>query len=207
MRYLVWVFVLLFPAAVWGQSKLIFKAGGNVSSMSQALSSELDAPISKAGFHAGLGSDIPLDAKNTLSIQPTLLFVQRGYIADFKVGTRRATTTLNYLDLPVNLMWKIGNEEKNTKFLLFGGGYVACGIGGKTRERENGSVQSEYSIRYNYDLQRFDYGVQGGVGVQFDYFQLTAFYQQGLTNVSDMATNAKNQTFGISFSYLFDNIF
>ncbi|PKK35842.1 hypothetical protein BWI96_15035 [Siphonobacter sp. SORGH_AS_0500] len=207
MKFFTWLLFLLAPLGAMAQSKLVFKAGGNVSSMSQALSSELDAPISKAGFHAGLGSDIPLTSSGNLTIQPTLLFVQRGYIADFKQDTRRASTTLNYLDLPVNVTLKLGNEERNTKFLLFGGGYVACGLGGKTIERESGQPQTEYSVRFNYDLQRFDYGVQGGIGVQFDFFQLSAFYQQGLANVSEMSQNAKNQTFGLSISYLFDNIF
>lgn len=199
--------MLVAPLGVMAQSKMVFKAGGNVSTLSRALSSELGAPISKAGFHAGLGSEIPLTSSNNLTIQPTLLFVQRGYIADFSPPTRRASTTLNYLDLPVNVMLKVGNEEKNSRFLLFGGGYVACGVGGKTVERENGQNVTEYGVRFNYDLQRFDYGVQGGIGVQFDFFQLTAFYQQGLANVSEMSLKARNQTFGLSFSYLFDNIF
>jgi hypothetical protein len=205
-RVLMVMCLLVSPGVLLAQNKLVFKGGFNVASMSNALSAELEEPISKPGFHVGLGAEYPL-LENRLAIQPVLQFVQRGYVANFKTQSGRSTTTLNYIDLPVNVLWKIGNQEKSTRFLLFGGGYLACGLSGKTRDRVGGQLQNEYSVRFNYDLQRFDYGVQGGIGIQFDFFQLTAFYQQGLANVSGLGLDVKNRTYGLTLGYLFDNVF
>ncbi|MFT4032586.1 MAG: porin family protein [Siphonobacter sp.] len=206
MRRFIWFLFLLPSLGSLAQGKMMFKGGLNVSSTSQAISDEMDNPLSKVGFHAGLGADIPLGSQK-VTLQPALLFAQRGYIANYKTQTIRSTTTINYIDLPINLMGKLGGEERNTKFLIFAGGYVACGVGGKTKDRTNGVLQDQYNVRFNYDLKRFDVGVQGGVGVEVDYFQITAFYQQGLMNVSPYISGVHNKMFGLSLSYLFDAVF
>lgn len=203
MKKLLTLLLLTLPfGTALAQSKMVIKAGLNIASLNQALAPEIDAPISKPGFHAGLGADLPLSGN--FSVQPILQFSQKGYVADYRDRSRRATTTLNYLELPVNLMARFGGE--NLKMLAFAGPYVACGIGGNTRERSN-SLNDRLAIRYNYDVKRFDYGLQGGVGVQTGYAQIQFFYQQGLSNISGLYNDSRNRVFGISFAYLFDTAF
>lgn len=205
MKKIILVLLLSLPlSTAFGQSKMLIKAGLNIASLSQSLAPEIDAPISRAGFHVGLGADFPLNTNHTFSLQPVLQFSQKGYVADYRDRSRRAATTLNYLELPVNLMARFGGE--NLKLLAFAGPYVACGIGGSTRETGSG-IDDKLPVRFNYDVKRFDYGLQGGVGIQSGYAQLQFFYQQGLPNISGLYNDSRNRVFGVSFAYLFDTAF
>ena len=133
---------LIFSAPTFAQVKFGFKAGGNVCNMKFDIDSDYgDEPETKAkmGFHIGLITDITL-MENTLSLQPALLFSNKGYGVDYEKMLDDefddqgmdmddyegfARMNYNYIELPVNFVYK------NSGFQVSAGPYFAIGIGGK----------------------------------------------------------------------------
>ncbi|MCY7350527.1 MAG: PorT family protein [Cytophagaceae bacterium] len=200
--------LLLLLTTAQAQEKYGVRAGLNVANMSQAFNSELDNPLPRAAWFAGFTADYSL-VKNYVYFQPGLLFSKKGFLLNDPDLNTRSITSLNYFEVPLNVVVKFGKPTSYTKFYLVGGGYGALGLGGKTKVRVNGEKTEQYNVKFDESLKRFDYGVNAGLGFQFGYVQLGVFYQQGLRNLSGdgTSTNARNQVFGVSFGYLFDDLF
>lgn len=133
---------LFFSVQSFSQVKFGFKAGGNVCNMKFDIDSEYgDEPETKVkmGFHIGLITDISF-IENTLSLQPSLLFSNKGFSYDFEEMLDDAfddegmdmddyegyaRMKYNYIELPINLVYK------NSGFQVSAGPYVAIGIGGR----------------------------------------------------------------------------
>lgn len=200
--------LFLLLTAAHAQEKYGVRAGLNVANMSQAFNSELDNPLPRPAWFAGFTADYIL-LKNYVYFQPGLLFNKKGFLLNDPDLNTRSVTSLNYLEVPLNIVVKFGKPLSYTKFYLSAGGYGALGLGGKTKVRVNGERTEQYNVRFDKSLKRLDYGLSAGLGFQFDYVQLGVFYQQGLRNLSGdgTSTNARNQVFGVSFGYLFDDLF
>jgi hypothetical protein len=207
MKRLLAVLVLgLSLSTAYGQNKMLVRGGLHISSLAEGLSPELDTPISKVGYFFGLGAEYPL-GDTDFKIQPALNFTQRGYRADYRASAdRRTYTTLNYLELPVNLVWTSGGESM-AKLYLMGGGYAALGLGGSSRIESGTTVTREYNVRFGFNEQRLDYGLTAGAGIQFGFARIGAFYNHGLADVSRQFSNTRHRVYGVSFTYLFDDIF
>jgi hypothetical protein len=133
---------LIFSVQTFAQVKFGIKAGGNVCNMKFDIDSEYgDEPETKVkmGFHIGLITDISL-IENTLSLQPSLLFSNKGFSYDFEEilddgfddegidmddYEGYARMNYNYIELPINIVYK------NSGFQVSAGPYFAIGIGGK----------------------------------------------------------------------------
>lgn len=133
---------LIFSVQTFAQVKFGIKAGGNVCNMKIDIDSEYgDEPETKVkmGFHIGLITDISL-IENTLSLQPALLYSNKGYSVDFEKMLDDAfddegmdmddyegfaRMNYNYIELPIYLVYK------NSGFQVSAGPYVAIGIGGR----------------------------------------------------------------------------
>ena len=77
---------LIFSVQTIAQVKIGIKAGGNISNMKFDIDKDFgDEPETKAkmGIHLGLITDIPL-LDSTLSLQPALLYSNKGYSFDMK---------------------------------------------------------------------------------------------------------------------------
>ena len=132
---------LIFSVQTFAQVKFGIKAGGNVCNMKFDIESEYgDEPETKGnmGFHIGLITDISL-SENTVSLQPALLFSNKGYSVDYEKMLDDAfddqgmdmddyegyaRMNYNYIELPINIVYK------NSGFQLSAGPYVAMGLGG-----------------------------------------------------------------------------
>jgi len=132
---------LILSVQTFAQVKIGIKAGGNVSNMKFDIDKDFgDEPETKAkmGIHLGLITDIPL-LENTLSLQPALLYSNKGYSFDMKkmlddefddYGVDMddyegyVRVNYNYIELPINLVYK------NSGFQVSAGPYFAIGIGG-----------------------------------------------------------------------------
>jgi hypothetical protein len=139
----IWIIciVLLLTAGAFAQVKFGVKVGGNVCNMKFDIDNDYgDEPETKAkmGFHIGLITDITL-LENTLSLQPALLYSNKGYSVDFEKmlddefdadGVDMddyegyARMNYNYIELPINFVYK------NSGFQVSAGPYFAIGIGG-----------------------------------------------------------------------------
>lgn len=85
-----------------------------------------------------------------------------------------------YLQLPVTAAYKF-DLGASTKLVVNAGGYAAYGIGGKAEE--NGG-KDKRSIFGNDGFKKLDYGVIGGVGVEFGKIAVNAGYEYGLANIN-----------------------
>jgi len=192
---------------------------------------------SRLGFEAGLLGNLQL---GHFAVQPSLLFSQRGYrrastpiYIDPPIppdpGTVEETYRLNYLTLPLNVAFTLGHDGQGLQ--VFGGPYMALLVGGNytyhihigslypggnpydredKRKVQAGSVVSKPSADYIYS-QRFDMGLQAGLGYRLNGLLLQAGYSLGLRNLatqyeygSTIYTPAayRNRSWQVSISYL-----
>ena len=180
----------LTVGAVHAQDKPVLlgvKAGVNLSTLGA------DLKDSKYVFKYQVGITADLAFSENLYLLTGLDFQAKGAKLD---GVKYNPI---YLQLPVTVGYKfdLGN---NTRLVLNAGPYLAYGIGGKTKGGEAGSQKL-----FKDDIfKRLDYGVIGGVGVEFDRFTVSAGYDLGLRNISDATgTKARNRnaylTVGVKF--------
>lgn len=131
-----------------------------------------------SSFNAGVYANLPVSP--AVSIQPELNFSRKGaelvYDNAFATGTTRLK--LNYLEMPVLLKLNV-----TPNFNIHFGPYAAYLINGKaTNESNNGSFNFEENIN-NDDLNKWDYGLSGGVGFDFASTSLGIRYNYGLQTI------------------------
>jgi hypothetical protein len=136
-------------------------------------------------------------------VQPGILFTGKG--TKTQSGTEgsanwyRATSNPYYLEVPVNLVFKTPTGP--VKLIAGAGPYLAIGVGGQNKV--DGAVlgaqfQSENEIRWSDDdpstlnqeegsgfgiMKRFDYGLNGLIGVELSKAVITANYGLGLAKL------------------------
>ncbi|MDR2962468.1 MAG: PorT family protein [Bacteroidales bacterium] len=175
----------------------------------------------KAGLKLGAIGEYAFNQYVALS--PELVFTQRGY----RVSDRRTTfgtsydytrtATVNYLQLPLNLVFNIPINA-DCKFIALAGGYGAFAFSGTLRKKavaydyvggEQTSKQKEeitIGSSAENDLRAWDFGLNVGAGIEY----LNAFaklqYNFGLSNLAPKSENnatITNGNIGISVGYLF----
>ena len=207
------------------QAQATFSIGPRVGlSVSTARFPTISRPSypSRAGVEAGLTSTVQL---GHFAVQPSLLFSQKGYrtsgfISNFDTFvTTEEDYRLNYLTLPVNLAYTLGQNGQGLQ--VFGGPYASLLLGGNYAQRPSGFDQ-EYTGKVkpanvaadadNRYARRIDAGLQAGLGYRLKGVQVQASYSLGLRNVAvpyrasngqEYASSALyNQAFQVALSYL-----
>jgi hypothetical protein len=155
--------MLCFGTAALAQGSFVVKAGLNFNSLQDIKVNNVEqAWNAQTGFHAGIGAQyrIPLIG---LSFQPELLYSRMrsdfGQVSDQSYGFR-----LDYLEVPLNIQWGI-----NILFLrpyIFASPYVRYALAKGDRLTE---VPWE-------DINRFDYGLSLGAGIEIWKFQVSGKY-------------------------------
>ncbi len=158
------------------------------------------------GFHAGVIADIGL--KN-VSIQPGLFFTTKGEVTPENLkqltgqgGTYNAKEVLNYIEMPVNLLYKIKTAPA-VKIYFGGGPYLAYGISGHGTEA---GAFPTYTVHFDSNgYKNPDYGVNFVAGVElFKNVLIDANYGLGLGNLSRAyGQTIRNRVIGVSVGYLF----
>lgn len=147
------------------------------------------------GFHLGATLRHPI-GKNSFFV-PSLLFENNGFrhngITFSDSGTYSYDCSAFYLTLPLTFQHSVAVTE-NTRLLFGGGIYFAMGISGTCRvnkttpETNTKALPSTPSTRQSFrDLEifsgfanRWDYGLEGGIGLSIYNFELTAYYNWGV---------------------------
>lgn len=151
------------------------KGGANFSNL---YVDDVDDNNVLAGFNLGVFVNMPLN--EAVSIQPEFLYSQKGakLAYDNALATGEAKFRLNYLEVPVLLKLNL-----TPNFNLHAGPYVAYLIDSKvTNETNGGAFDFEQNID-NDDLNKFDYGLSGGIGFDFSSVSIGARYNYGLNTV------------------------
>lgn len=135
----------------------------------------------RTGLHAGLLLDVPFSER--FSFQPSLQFVHKGWKTDVTPTFEQKT---NYLELPLNFVFKAPLGSGNTKFLLGAGPYLAALISGKEIKA---GVESDLPKGDGIGKYKgFDYGFNALAGFEFGRVFLTANYSQGLNDFNRPAS-------------------
>jgi hypothetical protein len=212
--------VLLFSTNVKAQT-FIPKAGMSLAkvSISEDLKELYNSPSIKykAGFIVGVAAEFSISER--ISIQPELLFHQKGYTITTSetFGSATAnyseTLTLNYLELPVMAKYTFG------KFYANAGLFFGYGVGGSHKgEVTFGADTEKYSGKVifesepdNYDGDDwfvdtpFEMGIGLGGGYKLGKVMLDIRYGIGLTSIYSQKDNfdwtTKNNSIQFTVGY------
>lgn len=206
-KLIVCIAALAMSAGVYAQDfSWGVRAGLNISSLS--INKGEDGFKSKVGFNVGLMGDYAFS--ESVSIESGLYFSQIG--AKIKSDTDKATTNLGYLQLPILATYHLAISD-NAKWSIQAGPYLAVGLGGKIKVKEEGvtvKVDSFGDGEDNGGFQRFDMGLTFGTGVTFGQIYVGVKYDLGLSNImtkdiQDLADgySIKNGNFSINVGYNF----
>lgn len=168
------------------------------------------------GVHAGLSAEISM--AGSLSFDPSIRLSMKGYILDdivnpegLAVEEYRERWSIFYLDLP--LQFRLAARLGQDVYLITTfGPYVGLSLFGQLEasETENGRTSTdERDIKWGSrpdrdDLQRFDYGLIAGLGIDVYRYQLLVFYEYGLADWTPETANNKlmqNRLVGVSLCY------
>nr|WP_295871797.1 outer membrane beta-barrel protein [uncultured Chitinophaga sp.] len=191
----------------------------NVSSGSSGGTQPGSQPLHS--WQAGFYLNIPVFPNGAL--QPGLNYIVKGANRSFNgqegvnVALPGATKIrLQYLELPVNLVYKI--PIGIGKLAIGGGGYGAyCTRGdynlaiykeGKLLQSSNQRVdfgKNPNVFTTGYNLQRWDAGLNAVATIEFNcYVTLGVNYSHGLVDLDKSDGNIKNRYFGINVGILFN---
>ncbi len=203
-----------FAMTAQAQVTIIPKVGFTFSNV--AMKQEEDGQKSKTGLVLGAGFNFALDSDGFFSLQPEILYTQKGYRTEtFKnADSKKRDYTLNYLEVPV--LAKISFGSESIKGYVNAGPSLGFGMGGKwaktdvssaTTKTEEASIKfgtepASYSGKDLYVDNRIDFGLQfgGGVGVKLGpgSLILDLRYGLGMTNlmkaIPNQATSDANKT-------------
>jgi hypothetical protein len=166
-------------------------AGGNFASVVK----DEEVLDLKAGFRGGMVADFGLH-KN-FSIVPELLFSQKGWktLKDDDNPGFGQTVTINYLELPVNLVVKF-KVAPETRIILFPAFYAGYALSGKIKQKDEGGTTSMKPPfgKGEDEMNPLDMGLNLGLGLEiksvFFRFQVHA----GLKNLSNDKSETVNNT-------------
>jgi hypothetical protein len=208
------------------ESSLFLKGGLNITNVSTTSDGKVNNANALASFQVGFLPDLPV--AKYVSLQPSLLFtgngakVQSGQPGDDNYY--KATSNPYYIELPVNLIFKIPLGTDNTNIFFGEGPYIAMGVAGKNKVEGNlggvafnGSKNIKWSdadpMTFNEQegagfgvLRRFDYGLNGTAGFQLDKILIGINYEYGLaklqsTDNSSSDDKNKNRVFSVSLGF------
>jgi hypothetical protein len=143
------------------------------------------------GFHGGLTLNAPLTSDNFFSLQPELLYSQKGF--RMEGDGKKYTARLHYVDLP--LLARI-----NADGLIFEAGPQLSYLAARKDKQEVAGTISEFDKIDDYN--RFDIGYVAGVGYQFSSGpSVTIRYNGGLSSImKDAPSERKTRNSVIQFS-------
>jgi hypothetical protein len=187
------------------------KAGVNLANVSVADDGNVDDANMLTSFQVGITGDVHL--ASILYLQPGIFFTGKGSKLEIGRPTEnfyaKQTTNPFYIEVPVNFVIKLPfNDESH--FFFGAGPYGAIGIAGKAktdRKVLNFTSHTENNIEFSDDdpstfgeeegtglgvLKRFDYGLNGVVGVEGKSLVLSAGYGLGLAKLQSGSNSSSD---------------
>ncbi len=177
------------------------KAGANFSNL---FIDDVDDENLRMGFHAGVYGQY-LEEGSTLGLQTEILYSTKGATATYDnlFGSGKSKFNLNYVDVPILLVIKLGDLIE-----LQGGGYV--GFLTKASVSTEGDFGNDYDELDRENFKSVDYGLSGGMAINLEALTIGLRYSYGLNPIAksedakDALGDAKNSVAQI---YLGLNIF
>ncbi|HEY5915803.1 MAG TPA: porin family protein [Chryseolinea sp.] len=158
----------------FAQMRAGIKGGLNVSNL---YIDDLDDENARYGFNVGIFGQVL--ASETFAIQPELLFSTKGSKAFYEgIIDQTVKYNLNYLDLPVLAVFKLGESAE-----IHIGPYASYLLGANVSY--SGDIANGDDEIDKDHLKSFDYGLAGGFGLNFGAVQVGARYNYGLAKIAD----------------------
>jgi len=160
---------------LFAQARAGIKGGLNVSNL---YIDDIDDENARYGFNVGFFGQVL--SSETFAIQPELLYSTKGSKAFYDAGIINQTVkyNLNYLDLPVLAVFKLGKSAE-----IHVGPYASYLLGANISYEGDISNGDDEIDKDN--LKSFDYGLVGGFGLNFGAVQVGARYNYGLAKIAD----------------------
>ncbi|MDP9077878.1 MAG: PorT family protein [Bacteroidota bacterium] len=168
-----------------------------------------------AGFHIGGLVDIGFES---FSIQPGIFYTTKGGNTDANIdidfggqqftGTAKVKTKLNYLEVPVNFIYKVPAGDGK---VFFGAGpYIGYGLSGNASVTSNVNGQTatqNQDVKFGNgdgEIKNPDFGFNILAGYELPMgVTLNAGYGQSFAGSSNTSGKVKNQGFQFSVGYFF----
>ena len=214
------MFATLVATSAYGQVSLGVRGGYINSEIVSTGTNHHVGTSASDNWTVGAYANIPLFSHWYL--QPGIDYTQKGatmnfgtYHPDFLFTTDVTKLKLQYLEVPVNLVYKINTGIG--KIVLGGGPYAAYAAGGNYHlvvYNSGKKVQSnDQKINFgspnilgtDVDLKRWDAGANGTLGIEFNcYLSLSVHYSRGFVDIDKSGNNFKNQYWGIKLGVMLD---
>lgn len=162
----------------------------------------------RAGFQIGVTADYALT--DSWYVQSGVSFTTKGVELSGDLGDElnyKYTVDQSYFQLPVYIAYKI-KVAPGTRIVLNAGPYVAYGVGGRIKPKDgylniDNSTDDVDTFGENGILNRFDFGLGGGLGVELGKIAVTARYELGLTDIGQYDRDYKNRNLAFTLGYKF----
>jgi hypothetical protein len=191
------VLIALAPARVGAQEVTLgLKGGLNVANLSVDDPGGSDSGFdSQADFLAGLFAQFGIG--RVFALQPEVLYSQRG--AKTRGDDSATKLNLNYVQIPLLLMARLGSRESPIYPILYAGPQIAletrCQVTGEDEGVSVGLDCDDPLLDGELKTNSTEYGVVFGGGFELLYSRLTVQldlrYQLALTNLNDTADSAE----------------
>lgn len=205
-------------------SSAIVRGGVNLANVSINDDGGVDDSKTLTNFQVGIIGDLHLTS--FLALQPGVLFTGKGTKSqsgnEGDANWFRATTNPYYIEVPVNLVFKTPTGP--VKFFAGAGPYIAIGIAGKNKVQGSflgAGFSSENKIEWSDDdpttldyeegagfgiLKRFDYGLNGTLGIEASSLVVSVNYGLGLAKLQSGSNggdgnNNKHRVFSLTLGF------
>ncbi len=209
--------ILLFFSQLNAQLRVALAGGAHSSTINETNDlpnwDEMKSNYSgRTGVHFGFIADLQLGPNSKFYAQPGVMLYNKGRkfygVYDttvynyFSIDKKQY---INYIDIPLNLVYKIPLSTK-AKLFVGGGPYLSFFYNG-FEKTETYLKSGKFNTEENTDLpvgdgpgkyKTFDFGVNGTAGVEFKGFFIAGNYSRGLTEMYTAPYDGsfKNQVIG-----------
>lgn len=197
------IYILLFIAVNKSFAQTYtFKMGYNLSFL------HVDFPQYKPKLGTQLGATASISLTNTLSIEPGLLFTDKGFMTGIQItdadgepiGTPLSTRiSILYIEFPLQL--RAAYDMGKNKVFFNAGPYISKGLSGQLRN----SVLSYKLMLGTNGLSKLDYGMRFGGGVSFKSVEVGLVCDYGLVRLIQPNELLDMMCFGMTLGYVFNN--
>lgn len=191
-------------AAAQAQIKFAPEVGLNITTMKTSSNSTSSESKSLTGLKAG--AFVELQFNKVVSLEPGIFYSRKG--GEYQLFGATTTTTLDYVEVPVNLKFSLPLGIGGRPF-VYAGPYFAYGVSGeRTVSSSLGSLSSDVNFGSgSAQTNPLDIGAQVGIGYQLPVIGLyaRAQYGMGFTNLSNASntTTTNNSNFAVSVGWQF----
>ena len=211
--------LLLAVLFVWqisdAQLRIAIAGGGHMSTINETnnLSNWSESNYSnRTGAHFGFIADLQLGVGSKFYAQPGVMFHNKGrkFFSTYDTAVYDYISIdqkqyINYVDIPLNLVYKIPLSGK-TKFFLGGGPYLSFFYNG-LEKTETYLKTGKFETEENNDLpvgdapgkyKTLDLGVNATAGIEFGNFFIAGNFSRSLTDMytANYDGSFKNQVIG-----------